>query len=169
MSKLNRIKKLSFPILTLITATVVPGVVVLSTQPAEADLFCYPWETGCTVDGQVGTSGNDIIGGSRDGFVITVNNRTGTRLQVNVTAYYEIKTDENSSCLHMVGVPCGGPQWKTFGPWDFAPGESALILNGANGVIGRNATFKARSADGRIWEREVDMGSSIGDFAFTFR
>ena len=32
------------------------------TSPAKADLFCYPWEGNCKVDGRIGTSGNDILG-----------------------------------------------------------------------------------------------------------
>jgi len=36
----------------------------LHIAPAKADLFCYPGEQNCKVDGRIGTSGNDIFGNS---------------------------------------------------------------------------------------------------------
>jgi hypothetical protein len=162
VNKLTRIKKSLLAVSISIATTIVPNI-----QPAKADLFCYPWEKGCKVDGTVGTSGNNSLGGSRDGFIISVANKTGTTIWVEVQAYVWQRPREN--CAGVGGASCDDPRWVDFGKWKFSPGEKSLILNGSDGVIGRNATFKATSSDGRVWEREVDMGSNIGSFTFTFR
>ena len=160
MNKLTRIKKSLLAVSISIATSVVPSI-----QPVKADLFCYPWERGCKVDGKVDTSGNNIVGKARDGFIISVNNKTGTNISVDVTAYYTPKPSvSNNNC----DFGCSS-RWKTFGAWEFDSGEEALILNAGEKIIGRNATFKARSSDGRVWEREVDMGSKIGRFTFNFR
>lgn len=159
-------------------------------QPAKADIFCWPGERGCKVDGRPGSSGNGVLGNARDGFIITVSNRTGTRIRVEVLAYYSDPGTEVCSELYnktsyktaaliqpVADAPkpntfllaqCAEAGWKTFGTWDFAPGERSLILNGKDRVTGRYATFKARAQDGRVWEKKVDMGSKIGRFEFTF-
>lgn len=137
------------------------------TQPAKADLFCWPWEDGCQVDGQIGTSGNNVLGGARDGFNIRVVNRTGDTIQVSVRAYVDNPGDVDS-CITQVGVSCNEGYWHTFGVWEFVPGESALILDGSDHIVGRSAVFAAYSNNGKTWEKEVDMGDTIGSFTFTF-
>ena len=63
---------------------------------------------------------------------------------------------------------CASSGWRTFGTWTFSPGERALILSGRDRVTGRYATFMAKDGRGSTWEKEVDMGSTIGSFEFTF-
>ncbi|AFY31169.1 hypothetical protein [Calothrix sp. PCC 7507] len=162
MKLLKTLSVMGLTLAALSTATVIAVI-----QPAKADLFCYPWERGCKVDGTVGTSGNNLVGGARDGFVISVENKTGTTIWVDVRAYYQEKLREN--CAGVGGASCNDPYWRNFGTWKFSPGQKGLILNGSDGVIGRNATFKARSSDGRVWEKQVDMGKNIGSFTMTFR
>ncbi|NCR42596.1 MAG: hypothetical protein GPJ21_24035 [Microcystis aeruginosa W13-11] len=166
-------------------------------QTAKADLFCYPWERGCKVDGNPGSSGNDPVGNPRDGFIIYVTSNTGRTIFVTVKAYVSDPSNESCSELNQ-NIPvetqslfayvgenlltqqninsektllarCAFHGWQTFGTYTFSPGERALILNGSNRVTGRNATFSAYSQDGARWEKTVDMGDYIGEFEFTFR
>jgi hypothetical protein len=176
-----------------VTSALTSGFSIVTSQPATADLFCYPWESGCEVDGKVGTSGNSGIGTSRDGFIIKVANKTGTTIAVSLKAFASDPGDEICSELQnkstyeknnklsgeLRGNPttpkplllarCGYSGWSTFGTWSFGPGETAVVTNGSNRITGRNATFTAHSADGRTWEKQVDMGNTIGEFLFTFR
>ncbi|QLE58898.1 hypothetical protein [Nostoc sp. TCL26-01] len=171
------------------TVVIILGAVISSlsmTSPAKADVWCWPWETGCTADGRPGTSGNDILGNVRDGFIIRVINATDTTIFVDVVAYVddpgtsacsELKTnklliEQHKQSISLDGLllaRCGSRGLNKFGTWTFSPGENALILNGSDKITGRYATFKARSQDGRVWEKKVDMGGTIGNFTFTFR
>lgn len=81
----------------ILLATTATSVVVMSLSPiAKADLFCYPWESGCKVDGSPGTSGNGMGGNARDGFIIYVRNNTGQTIFVSVDGY--VSSPGNESC-----------------------------------------------------------------------
>lgn len=49
----------AFAALALVGST---SILSIAAAPAKADLWCYPWESNCKVDGRIGTSGNDILG-----------------------------------------------------------------------------------------------------------
>ena len=134
----------------------------------KADLFCWPWESGCRADGKIGTSGNNAIGGARDGFVVYVRNNTGKKIYVTFRGYVYRKPESNCSYINSISE-CGGfDGFKNFGTYVFQPGERAMILNGRDNVVGRNAIFSAYDRDGSQWNKQVDMGDSIGSFEFTF-
>lgn len=187
-------------IANMLVAAFTSSVMLGFVQKANADLFCYPWESGCNVDGRPGSSGNNPLGVPRDGFIIYVTNNTGKTIFVTIRAYYSDPGNESCSKLNQ-NIPakdqslvaytgekllinptqktinsgnillarCASSGWQTYGTWTFSPGERARVLNGSARITGRNATFKAYSQDGSTWEKEVDMGSTIGEFNFTFR
>lgn len=54
--------KKNFRTILLCGLAIPAAIATIAPVPAVADLFCYPWESNCKVDGRIGTSGNDILG-----------------------------------------------------------------------------------------------------------
>jgi hypothetical protein len=164
------------------TSAIASTLNIIMLQPAKADLFCHPWERNCRVDGKVGTSGNDNLGGQKWYFVNVKNNSGRT---IWVAAHYRVTPkDTNGACPQMVGAEnCGGPYWTTDGYWKLQPGEKALILNSSNHIDNRYIYFHAHDDQGKTWgtpelRKEVggqvqpffkaDMGSTMTNFTQNF-
>ncbi|MEX0269149.1 hypothetical protein AB3R30_08395 [Leptolyngbyaceae cyanobacterium UHCC 1019] len=166
----------------LTTSALASSLSIMMLQPAKADLFCYPWERNCKVDGQVGTSGNDKLGGQKWYFVNVKNNSSRA---IWVAAHYRVTpTDTSGSCVQSVGADnCNSPSWATGGYWKLEPGEKALILNSENQIDNRYIYFHAHDAQGRTWGSpelkknvrgevqpffKTDMGGTITNFTQSF-
>lgn len=166
----------------LATSALASSLNVIISRPAKADLFCYPWESNCSVDGQVGSSGNDKLGSQKWYFVYIKNKSSRT---IWVAAHYRVTpTDTSGSCVQSVGPDnCNSPSWTTDGYWKLEPGEKALILNSDDHVDNRYIYFHAHDSQGRTWgESELkravrgkdqpffktDMGGEITNFTQSF-
>lgn len=60
MRKITNLATLSKPCLCSSILMVATGMI--HAAPARADLWCWPGEKNCKVDGRIGTSGNDLLG-----------------------------------------------------------------------------------------------------------
>ena len=145
----------------LATSALASSLSVLMSQPAKADLFCYPWESNCHVDGEPGTSGNNKLGGQQWYFVSVKNNSDRT---IWVAAHFRVTppNPSDNSCDN-----CNPPFWRTDGYWKLEPGKKALILNSEDRIDNRYIYFHAHDAQGRTWgtsELKENVGSEVQPF-----
>jgi hypothetical protein len=143
------------------------SLLLVNSQPSQADLVCFPWEASCTPNGTPFTPSY---------FTIYAHNKTNKTIWVA------------ANFLHRTRGVNTDTVWAIAGYWKLAPGEKALILNEDSRIEGRNIYFHAHDESGRVWGNgynfnvctsngdctsreffEADMGSKFGVFTQGFR